>query len=105
MVNETDNTTLDDESQSPSLSKIPRATSKNPIYGHVEGVKRGNMSIRKCHLFTELHLLRQWLGVVRQHPLPPSLKEAPSSTKRFNRLMLDLIIRVSDHLPALGSYF
>lgn len=38
----------------------------------------------------------EWLDIPRQGPLPRTQTEASSSTKRFNRLMRDLIIRVSN---------
>jgi hypothetical protein len=47
-----------DEPGTPSSSKPPRATVKNPIYGLVEGVKRGNTRIGKYHAFGYLrHLM------------------------------------------------
>lgn len=36
-----------DEPGTPNPSKTPRATVKNPIYGLIEGVRRGNVIISK----------------------------------------------------------
>jgi hypothetical protein len=47
---ETEDTTPGDEPDSPVSSKTPRATVKNPIFGLVEGTKRGNVRSSKWHL-------------------------------------------------------
>lgn len=55
-----DGALLGDDPQTQSLSNTPRATIKNPIYGLVEGVKRGNVIYGKWVLLAPLrHLTRQ----------------------------------------------
>ncbi len=100
------------ESGSPTQKRL-RPTVKSPTYGLVEGVKRGNIRIGMYYEIEKWFLSDMFhLDIPRQKPLPAPLTEAPASTRRFNRLMLDIIVRVSgtehhlsDSTNVLGDIF
>lgn len=86
--------TRSDEPRTP-LKGTPRPTVKNPTYDLVEGVKRSGLKY-SMYCGTPNYFLSDVIhsDIAWPKNLPRPLQDAPMSTRRFNHVMQDILIRV-----------
>ena len=82
---------------SPTKKKRIRITTKNPIYGFVEGARRGQHKFCESLYHRQICHSSHQSAIVRQRRLRPSIAGTAEASKRFHRLITDIISRVSVH--------
>ena len=87
-------TTTGKSTEGSNKGKAKKPTALDPFLGHVDGLGRGNSALGMSLTSNFIPVAESALVLHRRRPLRPVLSDAAKSSKRFHRLIVDIVRRV-----------